>query len=361
LKLVIWSDIQFNNWLEFSTILPNGFNSRFQDQLDVQREIFEYSVELAKNYEVMLIHTGDLFESATEKIDKALFLKVYEEFSKFSNEEIVTILEVGNHDWIDRTETEHIIQPFKKIPNILVVDEPMVQFVEDFALCFIPYTRNNFLGKIEDLKNRCEQKNLVYKYLFTHQGINGAKTGPRDTPMKENYQEREFRPDIFDVIFNGHYHKMQIMGAGLIIVGSGLQKDFGEREDVKGFWVLDTVSHHLLHEETHGPKFYKMEISEDSGVIVLPKGYCSRDFLWVVSEGIHEDKVKEILGEDKNFNPNNTRIEVVAPKVYKARTSISVADPTEDKLKKFIDYFETDLDKEILLRRAIEKYQEAVA
>jgi DNA repair exonuclease SbcCD nuclease subunit len=366
MKLVIFSDIQFENWQEFHTILPSGLNSRFQDQLNVLDEVFDYAEDLAKKDEVVVVHNGDLFQSLTEKIDKALFLKVYE---KFSSRNVVTILLVGNHDFLDRTETTHIIEPFKKIPNVMVVDKPAIQTVEGVGLFFIPYTRKNFLESV----NNFVLSDCPYnpKYLFTHQGVNGATVGPRDMPMKEDYNPKDFRLDWFDMVFNGHYHKPQSWidkspGIGkklgsFQIIGSPLQKDFGERNDGKGFWVLDTkkAPRNPVFIETHGPKFYKMEITKDYNLKGFP---CrSNDFLWVVSEGVSEDKVKEMLGVDKNFNVNNTRIEVVARKVYQARTSISVGDPTEEKLKKFIDYFETDLDKEVLLQKAVEKYKEAIS
>ncbi|OGM08145.1 hypothetical protein A2Z67_03865, partial [Candidatus Woesebacteria bacterium RBG_13_36_22] len=353
MKLVICSDLQFNNWQEFSKILPNGKNSRFQDQLNVLDEIFEVSIALSKDDDVILVHTGDLFESMTEKIDKAVFLDVFNKFSEFSKEGVATILLLGNHDFIDKTETRNIIEPFKEIKTLLVVDKPMVQVVNGVGLNFVPYTRQDFISKVGSLANT----SLKPTYLFTHQGINGALTGPRDIPMKEDYNPKDFRPDVFDIVFNGHFHKPQNFG-NLQIVGSGLQKDFGERNDEKGYWILDTGKDpkHPIYVKTNGPRFYKIEISKEEE-IYLPKTFRPCDFLWVVSQGIGSDRVAEILGKNKDTNLTNIRIEVVSERVVKTRTEISISMPAKEQIKKYVDYCDTgDLDKDKLLELAMNKY-----
>ena len=65
MKFLVESDHQFNDWREFSEVLPNGLNSRFADQLHILDEIS------TRDFDVM-IHTGDLFETLSEKINKSV-------------------------------------------------------------------------------------------------------------------------------------------------------------------------------------------------------------------------------------------------------------------------------------------------
>ncbi len=353
MKIIVYSDIQFNAWSEFSKILPNGLNSRFQDQLNVQDEIFEFAKNQKDGDDVLLIHTGDLFESMTEKISKQVFLEVYERFSKFSKENIPVILLVGNHDWIDRTETSHMIEPFKEIENILIVDKPEVQTIDRTCLCFMPYTGRDFKKEIGNIKEQIGYQGDL-KYLFSHQGVSGAKVGPRDVPLKHEYTYHDFGVDYFDLIFNGHYHKMQIFGSGFIIVGSPIQKDFGERNDPKGFWFLDTKvkPRRPNYIKTHSPNFFKIQIDEMSqleGKLVEK----NEDFLWIVAMGLKETEIKNDLFV-KGYNLNNVRIDIEEKKELRTRTDISLNMTVEDQFKRAVEYMlhqsglELDMDKTLL-------------
>jgi len=140
-KIIVFSDIQFNPWPEFSKVLSTGLNSRFQDQLNVLEEVFNHAIVLSRSDDVILVHTGDLFESMTEKIDKSTFLTVFAKFRKFSEMGILTFLVVGNHDWLDKTETSHILEPFDALENVVVIDSPLTLRPFDVGVAFVPYTR----------------------------------------------------------------------------------------------------------------------------------------------------------------------------------------------------------------------------
>lgn len=353
--MVLYSDIQFNPWQEFSHILPNGQNSRLADQLSVQEEIFKFCIE---NDADILIHNGDLFQALTEKIDKTTLLAAYDKFVEFSKEGVVVILIIGNHDWLDRTETAHILEPFKEIKNVIVVDKPIFEFLDEgIEFCFVPYTKMDFKAKIETLvKKRTPKSERYLRYLFTHQGVNGAKTGPRDFILKETYGVEDFRPDYFDLIFNGHYHKTQLFGANFIGVGSPLQKDFGERSDKKGFWFLDIEksSRNPVFVETNAPKFYKIEIDK-ADKFKLPNDFTSHDFLWVICQDNSIYRIPSImeLGD-------RVRIDSDPEKVVKLRSDLSINMGIEEQIKRYVELTKTELDKERLVGMGIDKWKRSV-
>jgi DNA repair exonuclease SbcCD nuclease subunit len=330
MNFLIWSDHQLNDWKEFSEILPNGLNSRFADQLNVMDEISTRDVDVK-------IHTGDLFETLSEKINKSVFLVVYDKIARMARKTVVILL-VGNHDWVDRTETSHLLEPFKEIDNVVVIDKPCVQRFDGIDILFMPYTRYNFASKLEEMLPFLNRKK---RFLFTHQGVSGAKVGPRDIMLREEFSLEAFHPEYFDYIFNGHFHKHQRMLSNFVIVGSPIQRDFGERNDKKGYLLFDAETLSLVHCETQTPKFFKVEANEE-GEITIPLGYRKdTDYLWVVGQDLNDAELiqehKHIRIEKKDF------VETVM------RTDIGITMSKKQQLEKFIAFSNPNLDREKLL------------
>jgi len=336
MKFLIWSDHQFNDWKEFSEVLPNGLNSRFADQLNILDEISTRDFDVA-------IHDGDLFETLSEKINKSVFLVVYDKIARMARKAVV-ILSVGNHDWLDRTETKHLLEPFKEIDNVVVVDKPTLQRFEGIDIVFMPYTRYNFASKLEEMLPMLNRKK---RFLFSHQGVREAKVGPRDIMLREEFPLEAFHPEYFDYIFNGHYHKHQRMLSNFIIVGSGLQRDFGERNDKKGYILFNTDTLDLFHYETQAPKFFKIEAGENGEVVIPPEYRKDIDFLWVVGQKDLNDA--ELIREHKHIRvAKKDSIETVT------RTDIGITMSKKQQLEKFIAFSKPNLDRDKLLGKGLD-------
>lgn len=352
MRISIYSDIQYEPWKEFSTILPNGRNSRLQDQLDVQDFIFKTTLDRSSD---ILVHDGDLFQSLTEKIDKVTFLTVYDKFVQFAENGIITVLNVGNHDWLDKTETGHILEPFKEIKNVIVVDSPRTEIIDNIGFIFIPSTRVDFVKKVEAAYQEVKSKGVKRTFLFTHQGVSGARVGPRDIPLKDNFEIADFKPAKFSMIFNGHYHKPQRMAGNFYIIGSPLQKDFGERHDKKGFWFLDTNNGNPDFIETTGPKFFKVEI-ESEKEFRQPTGFSDKDFLWCVINGdVSQAFIRKLTDMFRMI-----RIEVENKKEVKLRTGVKISMAVEEQIRKYVEAMETQLSKEKLLTKGIDTYKRSM-
>jgi len=346
MKILIFSDIQFNPWREFSEILPNGRNSRFQDQLNVLDEIFGYA---AANDIELVVHCGDLFETLSERIDKQVFLTVFDQFVKFSKGGgYATILLVGNHDKIKKGDSDYtILTPFREIENVIVVDSPMTQVVDDASLVFMPHMKKEFGLEV---RNQTREVKTKRRYLFSHQGVTGATVGPRDEIMKDDYNVADFGIDFFDYVCNGHYHRPQTFGGGRFrIVGSPIQRDFGERTDRKGFIILDTDTNKIEYVETKTPpRFFKV-LGEE-----VPREYRQgKDFLWLVSK-----ENTDVLRSKLATGGAHVRIDAAEKEIdTRTRSELSISLPVEEQLDGYIKWMKPELDQKKLLEYGIDKYK----
>jgi DNA repair exonuclease SbcCD nuclease subunit len=280
-------------------------------------------------------------------------LVVYEQFVDFSKSGIPVVLLVGNHDWLDRTETGHILDPFKEIEGVTVVDEVWSDHIDNIGLSFVPHSRSGFRDGISNLVSKRSLYNLKYNYLFTHQGVSGAKTGPRDVSLKDEFSVSDFRSDFFSLIFNGHFHKVQLMSNNFIIAGSPIQRDFGEREDEKGFWFLDTEVDPLIPSfiKTHAPRFFKIEHKKGQA-IKLPGEFSEIDWLWLVSNDVS-------IINSPVFGPisDRVRFDIVESKEVKLRSDIKISMSIEDQIRKYVELTSTEgLDKELLVEMGVDKW-----
>ena len=67
--------------------------------------------------------------------------------------------------------------------------------------------------------------------------------------------------DPFDIVFCGHIHTHEVIGK-VVVVGSPLQNDQGDKGDKKGFLVYDTETKKLERIFTNYPEFYTKPAGE---------------------------------------------------------------------------------------------------
>jgi DNA repair exonuclease SbcCD nuclease subunit len=206
----------------------------------------------------------------------------------------------------------------------------------------MPFTRYNFKEKLLGLLPQLTS--FKRRFLFAHQGVQGAATGPRDIILKDPLQISDFQPEKFDYVFCGHLHKPQRIHPNFVIIGSLIQKDFGERNDKKGYYILDTENPlDLVYYETKAPKFFKIN-SNAEGEIITPLGHRNGiDFLWAVCpKDVNESVIYNTF--------HNVRIDKSIDVETSTRTSINISMPREKQLKTYIEFTKTNLDREKLLK-----------
>jgi DNA repair exonuclease SbcCD nuclease subunit len=155
-------------------------------------------------------------------------------------------------------------------------------------------------------------------------------------------------------VFNGHYHKPQKLTPNFYIIGSTIQKDFGERGEWKGYRILDTdtgVVNSIEIEES--PRFFKYEIPADvteRGMAV--GGIREIDFVW-----IHSKVPIDEIEMRKGFNTPNIRITVESQKKeIKPRSDLNISMDVKTQLNLYIQVQKTKLVGKRLLDMGTDIY-----
>lgn len=183
----------------------------------------------------IIVIGGDLFQSRSSQTLNVL-LAVYDALQDAKTLGIHIILANGNHDKVDQEAVRGYCHIYGEHGNVTVVDEYMKLDNKEwgFAMHVIPYFPENgsFVNKLDIINNSNSGKRL--KYLYIHQGINGAI---------QNASDNELPASIFkeyDKVFAGHYHnRCLIKGTSVEYIGSSRQHNFGE-DEAKGYTLIYT-------------------------------------------------------------------------------------------------------------------------
>jgi len=115
MALVFIGDLHLNNWKQFSTILPNGINSRLAEQMKVVGQI---SSNLRDDDTVIFL--GDLIDSYGETLPKIIYSAAFHTLRAWANkcEHLYAI--IGNHD-IYRNAS--IVTAFDEIDKVTIITD----------------------------------------------------------------------------------------------------------------------------------------------------------------------------------------------------------------------------------------------
>lgn len=167
----------------------------------------------------MVILMGDmLHEHNTVKVEPHNAVeKLIDDLSRLTK----VICLIGNHDLVNHLQCcskKHIFNPFKKWPNVTIVDEPIFRRFGKVSFTFAPYVPK---GKLREcLENYLtinsepwEQSNCV----FVHQEFKGCKMGAIESEDGDEWG------DDLPVVISGHIHDPQKVGSNVYYVGAPLQ------------------------------------------------------------------------------------------------------------------------------------------
>lgn len=236
--------------------------------LDVLRGIHEKAIE--SNQQIGFL--GDFFDTVYRRgtIPVDMLNTLLDFFEKEWKVDMIMI--PGNHDYIDASEEEHALEPFRHASkHIHVLDKPCVLG----NVLWVPWKRDN-----EQLRAIFKKFSGEYECIFGHFDVIGAHVN-NNTASDRGLKKEDFPCDVI----SGHYHKPQRMGK-VIYIGSPYQTSMSEAGQNKRFVFYKGPGDFSGIPIRYGPKRFKVTENPDT---------------W---PALHHMRENDILYMD-SFNPEN--------------------------------------------------------
>lgn len=242
-KLYILSDIHF------------GVRNNAIAWKDMMVEYFDWYINTTKSegrtHNDELIILGDIFNSR-ESINIMILENILGVFKKLSSEfSHITIL-TGNHDcyYLDSNEITSV-ELLKSFDNITCIKDPETKMFNGKQLMLLPWNHDfNEINQILEKDNS--------DYLFCHMDINGMSYTNGQTV--KNSADRAILHK-YKKIYSGHIHLRQSNG-NVVYVGTPYQLDWGDVNNIPGYYYLDEQFEEHFTENTFSPRFKKISIND---------------------------------------------------------------------------------------------------
>jgi exonuclease SbcD len=263
-NLIHVSDIHFGSGEGHGKINPEtGLNVRFEDFVLALRKVVDYAITSKAD---VFLFSGDAYRNASpEPVYQKYFAT---ELKRLSDASIQTVLVVGNHDQIMRSNSSHAMSVFQslEVPGITIVDKPTSIVLRttngDLQLIGIPHvTRHQLLTleKYAGLSSAALDRVLIehveallqgyYAELdpqiptvvTAHMGVDKALAGIEQELLigyTLTFPAEMFIDSRVDYVALGHIHRYQVLREAqpaMIYAGSLERVDFGEEKEDKGF------------------------------------------------------------------------------------------------------------------------------
>lgn len=194
-------------------------------------EIYSKNViEIAKKHQPdFIVILGDILDS--HEIVRTQPHKLVESFFEGLSGVAPTYVLIGNHDYINNSQfltDNHIFGPFKKWPNIFIIDAPHYVEMGNKSFVFMPYVPpGRFMDALDVLTTKYDEPWEFVDCIFAHQEFKGCKIRS-DTGFKSAVG------DVWDennpFVISGHMHNSQRVGANIFYTGSSIQHSHKESQ-----------------------------------------------------------------------------------------------------------------------------------
>lgn len=313
-----------------------------EERLEDCVKVLKAIPDLIKDKNIDIVYNGGDTFNTRGLIKTSCFQALYNEYKKWNSLGISQIINVGNHDQEDKAGSIHPMKVFEEF-GWIVVDRPM----NKGNFVFMPYMDaeliRQYLDKVQDKKN---------KALFVHWGIQGSYRN--DSNIDTDGIPVDWVSE-FKIVISGHYHYRNKI-KNIQYIGSPLQQTFAEMGQDKGGIIYDYDSNSIEFVEIKGtPKHYEVKIDLTENSKDVPSGISEKDFVRVKIKGESQD-VTQITRDDISKFVNSSSIKIEKEIIDKSYSRLSLdskeVHDNETLIKKYINFINTDLDKNKLMRMA---------
>lgn len=252
------SDVHLHEWSSFSTVLPNGVNSRLQQILD---EVGVAAFDTISNGGDTLFITGDLFHVRGSVSPKVLN-PVKELFAALTAAGTLKIVILtGNHDLESRNSEKlsNACETLSTIPGVTIVSEPRLFF--DDLVVMVPWydkiedVRSHIKAAIDEIEDLGDDASNWT--LMLHAPVNGVLIGIPD----HGFYSKELAMFGFKRVFSGHYHNFKAFEGEVYSVGATTHQTWNDVGTKAGHLIVSDAEVKFV--ESSAPKFIDYDLMWD--------------------------------------------------------------------------------------------------
>lgn len=289
MKILLFSDIHFQEGGDFSRILPDGSDSRLADLLAVVQRL----AVIYKRYGCKaVVFGGDLFHHPRSIVTR-VYQKAYAALEELAGQVDRLVLIAGNHDQaLFQTQQATSLYALKNLPNTQIVLEPSAGAIGDETIfLMLPYLDDKH--KVLTALQQAKPGSVV----VSHCGLTEAVIGPNEIQIQAPLTLKDV--EGFKAAFFGHYHKAQSLTENVHIIGSPVQHNMLDRGDKRGVIVYDTDTNQALRVWLKGPKFHLFEVGDMAGLKAVLANDLKDGYVRVLltTKTIPRDQVTELLAK----------------------------------------------------------------
>lgn len=200
------SDTHYHSWDAFSTVTPDGVNSRLDILLAQTRRAFDGLRAAGGNH---VFHAGDMFHTRGSLVPSVIN-PVREEYSWAASNGLRTFAIAGNHD-LESNDTRWLTAATSAMPVDFTED---VSRLGDIVLVNWHSSVKALMTTLEALAAETSDKQLVD--LIIHAPVDGVLAGIPSHNLTANM----LAGLGFRRVFSGHYHNHKDFGNGVYSIGA---------------------------------------------------------------------------------------------------------------------------------------------
>ncbi len=298
-----------------------------------------------------IIIAGDIFHNRHE-IGVNTIHCARKFFDILSNYNIVTI--TGNHDCYYKDKSDiNSISILNGYKNITVYQEVTDLTINNKRFVFCPWGLN-----LQEIP-LCDV--IVGHFEILNFKMNAHK-------VCDHGFESESLLDKSKLVITGHFHcrdhRKYSNGKSIIYLGSPYELDFGDREQTKGFTILDTEDLSLeLVENNITPKHKKIKISDllDSKInLENISDELQNNFVSLcIDRNVNEQVLNLMLSKFNQYKPRHVRTDFnIFESVQLSATELNeVSIDIDTALHEFVNLLDTPVPKKDILDKCIDLYR----
>lgn len=324
------------------------YHSYFQKSLD---QVFEYAKE---NSIETFIQTGDMFDYRREVHFTTIYRTHEYFFSRLTEAGITLYVISGNHDstFKNTNRVNSVRSLVSHMSNVHVIDmEPKTVSIGSDTVDLYPWINTENISTSLEYAKHNRSKVAVGHFEFADFPLYPGNIADHGMDHKQFLN--------YDLVLSGHYHTRSAKD-NVIYTGTPYELTWGDWNDPKGFWILDTSS--LKVEFIRNPNTLHTKLEYSDGCDYDPSFVTEHYVKLVVQTKTNQKKFDAFVEKLSSLRPHELKIieASITEDIAKAVGSDTVDSiSTRSIVESVIENLETPLDRSILKQKIMTIFTEA--